>query len=236
MENERQVLWTVYAPTSLFSRDFECLSTRTSFQSHIAQHWNTPVLSSNSLYIAEPLSFPVAVIWTKRQVVPAVVFAQFVLRLSSGWLQPPSLWGQPVPLLWACPFLEAPVLAVLRELFLLVPGIYTVLAARLGFFPGKWYEVAQLCPTLCDSVDCSLPGSSVHGIFQARILEWVAISFSRGSSRPKDRTQVSCTAADSLPSEPPGKFSSLGVLLSRLNYCHESWHLEHQHWSQCQLI
>ena len=40
-------------------------------------------------------------------------------------------------------------------------------------------EVAQSCPTLCDPVDCSLPGSSVHGIFQARILEWVAISFSR---------------------------------------------------------
>ena len=40
----------------------------------------------------------------------------------------------------------------------------------------------QLCPTLCDPVDCSLPGSSVHRIFQARILEWVAISFSRGAS------------------------------------------------------
>ena len=43
-------------------------------------------------------------------------------------------------------------------------------------------EVAQSCPTLCDPVDCNLPGSSVHGILQARILEWVAISFSRGSS------------------------------------------------------
>ena len=41
-------------------------------------------------------------------------------------------------------------------------------------------------------MDCSLPGSSIHGIFQARVLKWVAISFSRGSSRPKDRTQVSC--------------------------------------------
>ena len=55
-------------------------------------------------------------------------------------------------------------------------------------------EVAQLCPTLCDTVDCSPPGSSVHRILQARILEWVAISFSRGSSRPRDRTQVSCIA------------------------------------------
>ena len=52
-------------------------------------------------------------------------------------------------------------------------------------------EVIQLCPTLWDTVDYSLPGSSIHGIFQARILEWVAISFSRGSSQPRDWTQVS---------------------------------------------
>ena len=55
-------------------------------------------------------------------------------------------------------------------------------------------EVAQSCPTLCDPVDCSPPRSSVHGVLQARILEWVAISFSSGSSRPRDRTQVSCIA------------------------------------------
>ena len=47
-------------------------------------------------------------------------------------------------------------------------------------------EVAQSCPTLCNPMDCTLPGSSIHGIFQARILEWVAISFSRKSSRPRD--------------------------------------------------
>ena len=47
-------------------------------------------------------------------------------------------------------------------------------------------EVAQSCLTLCDPMDCSPPGFSVHGILQARILEWVAISFSRGSSRPRD--------------------------------------------------
>ena len=52
-------------------------------------------------------------------------------------------------------------------------------------------EVAQSCSTLCDPMDCSLPGSSVHGIFQAIVLEWIAISFSRGSSRPRDPTQVS---------------------------------------------
>ena len=42
-------------------------------------------------------------------------------------------------------------------------------------------EVAQSCPTLCDPIDCSLPGSSVHGIFQARVLEWGAIAFSERS-------------------------------------------------------
>ena len=52
--------------------------------------------------------------------------------------------------------------------------------------------VAQSCLTLWDPMDCSLPGSSVHRILQARILEWVAISFSRGSSWPRDQTQVSC--------------------------------------------
>ena len=55
-------------------------------------------------------------------------------------------------------------------------------------------KIAQLCLTLWNPMDCSLPGSSVHGILQARILEWVAFPFSRGSSQPKDRTQVSCIA------------------------------------------
>ena len=60
--------------------------------------------------------------------------------------------------------------------------------------PMKWSEVAQSCPTLCDPMDCSLPGFSVHGIFQVRVLEWVAISFSRRSSWLRDWTQVSCIA------------------------------------------
>ena len=55
-------------------------------------------------------------------------------------------------------------------------------------------EVSQSCLTLCDPMDCSLPGSSVHGIFQARVLEWGAISFSRGSSQPRDPTWVSLIA------------------------------------------
>ena len=52
-------------------------------------------------------------------------------------------------------------------------------------------EVAQSCPTLFDPMDCNVPNSSVHGIFQARVWEWVAISFSRGSSQPRNQTQVS---------------------------------------------
>ena len=53
-------------------------------------------------------------------------------------------------------------------------------------------------------MDCGLPGSSVYGILQERILEWISIPFSRESFQPRDRTQVS-NIADSLPSEPPGK-------------------------------
>ena len=76
------------------------------------------------------------------------------------------------------------------------PNIEPVSPALAGGFftiepPGKPFiflvtlkvSVAQSCPTVCDPMDCSLPGSSVHGIFQARILEWVAISFSGGSSQ-----------------------------------------------------
>ena len=58
----------------------------------------------------------------------------------------------------------------------------------------KWSEVAQSCLSLCDPMDCSLTGSSINGILQARILDWVASSFSRGSSRPRDWTRVSGTA------------------------------------------
>ena len=55
-------------------------------------------------------------------------------------------------------------------------------------------EVAQSCPTLCNPMNCSLLGSCIHGIFQTRVLKWVATSFSRGPSWPRDRTQVSCIA------------------------------------------
>ena len=69
----------------------------------------------------------------------------------------------------------------------------------------KLSVVAQSCPTLCDPMDCSPPDSSVHGIFQARILEWVAISFSRDLPDPGIELGSSASQADALPSEPPGK-------------------------------
>ena len=63
----------------------------------------------------------------------------------------------------------------------------------------------QSCETLWDLMDCSLPGSSVHGILQARILVWVAVPFSRGSLNPGIEPRSPTLQADSLLSEPPGK-------------------------------
>ena len=63
-----------------------------------------------------------------------------------------------------------------------------------GLLPLPLLKVAQSCPTLCNHMGCSPPGSSVHGILQVRILEWVAFPFSRGSSQPRDQSQLSHTA------------------------------------------
>ena len=65
--------------------------------------------------------------------------------------------------------------------------------------------VTQSCPTLCDSMDCSPPGSSVHGILQARILQWVAIPSPGDLPNPGVKPWSSALQVDSLPSEPPGK-------------------------------
>ena len=75
--------------------------------------------------------------------------------------------------------------------------------------------VTESCLTR-DPMDCSPPGSSVHGIFQARVLEWAAISFSRGSSQPRDQIQVSCTAHSSVQS------------LSHIQLFATSWTAAHQ--------
>ena len=70
------------------------------------------------------------------------------------------------------------------------------------------YSVTWSYPTLCDPIDCSPLGSSVHGILQVRLLEWVSISFSRRSSQPRDRTHVSCVSCIGkriFSTEPPRK-------------------------------
>ena len=79
----------------------------------------------------------------------------------------------------------------------------------------------QSCPTLCNPVDCSPPGSSVHGILQARRLEWVAMPSSRGSSQPKDRTHISCSspiAGEFFTTKPPGKPPGTECLL-HIQFC-----------------
>ena len=66
-------------------------------------------------------------------------------------------------------------------------------------------KLLQSCPTLCDPIGCSLPGSSVLEILQARILQWVAIAFSRASPDPGIEPRSPALQADALTSEPPGK-------------------------------
>ena len=72
--------------------------------------------------------------------------------------------------------------------------------------------VTESCLTLCNPMDCGPPGSSVYGIFQARILEWVAISYSRGSSWPKDGTCVSCIGRQILYHSAPTEYVSFNFM------------------------
>ena len=81
-----------------------------------------------------------------------------------------------------------------------LPSIYYP-HCKEEFLKCKWYFHCFLdqiqsfsCPTLCNPMDCSLPGSSVHGISQARILKWVSISLSWGSFQPKDQSRISCVS------------------------------------------
>ena len=66
-----------------------------------------------------------------------------------------------------------------------------IMSVSLEWSNWRGHSVAQSCPTLCDHMDFSRPGSSIHGIFQARVLEWAAISFSWESFQPRDQTWVS---------------------------------------------
>ena len=111
--------------------------------------------------------------------------------------------------------------------------LYQMLLLITNKTSGKKNEVLKLivvCMYCCCCVatkscllllppHCSPPGSSVHGIFQARILEWVAISFSRGSSRPRDWTRVSCIAGEFFTAEPQGSpFKTLSQILLSGNW------------------
>ena len=73
--------------------------------------------------------------------------------------------------------------------------VLTVVSWPACRFLKRQVKSLQSCPILCIPMDCSPPGSSVHGILQARILEWVAIPFSRGFSQPRNQTWVSCVAS-----------------------------------------
>ena len=89
-------------------------------------------------------------------------------------------------------------------------SLHTLFPSFCGFWTF-FCSVAQSSPTLCDLMDCNLPGSSVHGIVQARILEWFAIPFSRGSSQPRDRTQVFCLSCTAIW-EAPWTFLLMQIL------------------------
>ena len=107
------------------------------------------------------------------------------------------MWDPPGPGIELVPCIsrQTPNHWIIREALLLLNKSCVMRCAQL----------LQSCLILCDSTDYSPPGSSVCGTFQARMLEWVAMSFSRDSSRPRDRTHVSCSPAlqvESLPTEP----------------------------------
>ena len=148
-----------------------------------------------------------------------------VLRISTTFLSPKR---QPFPAAFhSCISVPCPSHSWRIFIWLVLPytaqiRVWPVERQKLeihrGTFSNKqeWGEDRQLfsfchgtraksCLTLCDPMDCNLLGSSVHGISQARTLEWLDISFSRGSSQPRDQTHVSWIAGRFFTTEPPGK-------------------------------
>ena len=89
-------------------------------------------------------------------------------------------------------FLSGPNHPILAEIYLILPLLIFTVLFYFSFFYNCCCLVTKSCPTLWDPMNYNPPGSSVLGIFQARILECIAISFSRGSSQPRDWTCVSC--------------------------------------------
>ena len=124
--------------------------------------------------------------WFSRVFILCLCRDKHVLSFTRSWTC--SCWYMEMPVLYTLPMWDN---ETRRKRITLASSRVKVL-------------VTQSCPTLCDPVGCSPPGSSVHGILQARVLEWIVISFSRGSSQPRERTRVSCVADRFLPSEPQG--------------------------------
>ena len=101
-----------------------------------------------------------------------------------------------------------PMFLCIASFFLILMTYFVIFTAlQLVVVVVVWHacSVTKLCLTLCNPMDCSPPGSSVHGISQERTLEWAAIFFSRGSSQPRDRTCVSCIVGGFFTTEPAGK-------------------------------
>ena len=99
---------------------------------------------------------------------------------------------------------------VLKEMHMLHPSTKYITSKKRPYFSSLKFQCLrakspQSCPTLCDAMHCSPPGSSFHGILQARILECVAMPSSRGSSQPRDPTRIFCIACGFFTAEPPRK-------------------------------
>ena len=97
-------------------------------------------------------------------------------------------------------FWHVPFWCLSQILKVLLRSLHSGLSVLQRFVSSRLSESRSVA-SLCNPVDCSPPGSSVRGILQARILEWVVMPSSRGSSQPRDQTQASCVAGDSLLSE-----------------------------------
>ena len=115
---------------------------------------------------------------------------------------------------------------ILLAVSFIMQNFKILIKSSLSIISFTYYTFGFVSESVSHSVmsDCllphSLPGSSVHGILQARRLEWVAIPFSRGSSKPRDQTQSPTLGADSLLSEPPGKKSLPNPRWARLSPCY----------------
>ena len=152
------------------------------------QTWLNIVLLSTSSFMAISICF---IYWAA-----SALYAYIFITAIDYWIDP--------LIIMQCPYFSVIAAFILKSIL----SDMKIVTPAFSWFPFVWNtffypllpfiyyhesesEVTQSCPTLCDPVDHSPPGSSTHGILQARTLEWVAISFSRWSSQPRDQSQVS---------------------------------------------